>query len=303
MPTQLTYAIRTTPDPLTAGAADASLTLLATNETDKPIPLEGISISIPVGTEADDLTDLPDQIVADFPEGWKENPPNKSQPGVYKVVFIPAAGSMAQYEESTLALPAQKSLFERLLTISLRLLSSLLGRSRKVQEDQIDGSLVVAESTQPTVSVPANGSLTFVLNKVAVNSNAGTVDLTITEGTVRQPTESLPVSKFPANWGSITFSVTPPVLPTAGDVSLKWNGPSGATYMIEYLDPSTQKPVSIPRSGQPPLGNSGTYPGSSDPKLNITATTLFTLTVSKVIGGKTFTFQPQQTVTVGVVPT
>ncbi|MEL7427730.1 MAG: hypothetical protein AAFN81_32370 [Bacteroidota bacterium] len=52
MPTQLTYTIHTVPNPLTAGATDATVTLLATNETDNPISVEGIPINIPVGAEA-----------------------------------------------------------------------------------------------------------------------------------------------------------------------------------------------------------------------------------------------------------
>ncbi|MEL7425049.1 MAG: hypothetical protein AAFN81_18830, partial [Bacteroidota bacterium] len=89
MPTLLTYAIQTTPTPLTAGATDGSLTFLATNETDNPVSIEGISISIPVGTEADQLTKLPASIAVQCPEGWKESPPNKSEPGVYKIIFVP----------------------------------------------------------------------------------------------------------------------------------------------------------------------------------------------------------------------
>ncbi|MEL7426540.1 MAG: YncE family protein, partial [Bacteroidota bacterium] len=302
MPTQLTYAIRTTPAPLTAGATDASITLLATNETDKPISLEGISISIPVGTAADDLTNLPDQIVGDSPKGWKENPPNKSQPGVYKVIFVPEASLVAQEQEPSLETPAQKTMLERLVTLLLRLILFLRGRSQTEQEEEIRNSLVTTEGTQPTVSVPANGSLTFTLTKVATNNQAGSVQLTITQGTKGKPEKVLKVSKVPTSWKGISFTATPPDLPATGDVTLNWNGPKGATYTIEYIDPSTQKPVNIPMAGQPPLANSGKYPGSSDPKLQITATTEFTLTVTQVVHGKSLKYQPQQTVSVGEVP-
>ncbi|MEL7425048.1 MAG: cytochrome D1 domain-containing protein [Bacteroidota bacterium] len=245
MSTQLTYVIRTTPNPLTAGAANASVTLLATNETDKAISLEGISIGIPVGTEADDLTNLPGQIVADYPKVWKENPPNTSKPGVYKIIFAPESG---------------------------------------------------------TIPVAPHSSLTFVLNKIAINSVDGTVDLSITEGSVGQPTQVISASKFPKSWGEVSFSAQPPDLAAAGDVTLKWDGPTGATYTIEYLDLAKRKIVNIPMAGQAPLANSGSYPGPNEPPLSINATTVFTLTVSEVISGKTYSTQAQQTVTVNVAP-
>ena len=144
MPTQLTYAIRTTPNPLTAGATDASITLLATNKTDKAVSLEGISIGIPAGTVADDLTNLPKQIVVDYPRGWKGNPPNTSKPGVYKIIFVPESGE---------------------------------------------------------IPVAPHSSLTFVLNKIAINGADGTVGLNITEGSAGQPTQVISVSKFPKSWG------------------------------------------------------------------------------------------------------
>ncbi|MEL7425047.1 MAG: YncE family protein [Bacteroidota bacterium] len=245
MPTQLTYAIRTMPNPLTAEATDASITLLATNETDSAVSIEGLIISIPIGTEADDLTNLPNQIVVDYPKGWKESPPNISEPGVYKIIFVPKSG---------------------------------------------------------TIPVAPHSSLTFVLNKIAINGADGTVDLSITEGSASQPTKVIPVSKFPKGWGSIVFNATPPDMRSAGDVTLNWNGPAGATYTIEYLDPATQQVVPIPAPGGPALSNSGNYPGTNDPALHISATTVFTLTVTKTIAGHKFKYQPQQTVSVGIAP-
>ncbi|MEL7426539.1 MAG: YncE family protein [Bacteroidota bacterium] len=270
MPTQLVYAIQTTPIPLTAAATDASITLLATNETDQPVSIEGVIIRIPVGKAADDLTDLPQQILAVPPQGW---PPAKIKrsPGHLEYIFVPSADAV---EMEGVITPAEQ---EKLLSM--------------------------AEMANPQLSVPAHSNLTFVLDKIAVNGKEGTVELLIKEGSLGEPKKVIDLPKFPASWGTISFAATPPNLTGPGDVSLQWNGPEGATYTIEYIDPRTQQIVNLPASGQPPLSNTGTYPGPSDPKLHISATTLFTLTVTKVIEGRTFTFQPQQIVSVSVVPT
>ncbi|MEL7426538.1 MAG: hypothetical protein AAFN81_26335, partial [Bacteroidota bacterium] len=131
----------------------------------------------------------------------------------------------------------------------------------------------------------------------------GTSTLTLTEGSKGQPTQDIPISKFPTGWGVVTFTASPSNLSAAGDVTLKWDGPAGATYAIEYFDHKTQQVVNIPKPGNPPLANKGQYPSASAPALNIDQTTIFTLIVTSVFSGQTHLIRAQQTVLVGLHPT
>lgn len=153
-----------------------------------------------------------------------------------------------------------------------------------------------------SISIANLESIVFTLTEIDI-SIKGVANLILTEGSSGSPTMSIPISKFPAQWGDINFKAVPPTLQNKGDVTLTWSGPAAAEYHIKYIDPDTQQPVTIPTQGQPPLSNSGTYPEGNDPPLTINATTIFTLVVSAVISGQRYKTLSQQTVTVGEVPT
>jgi hypothetical protein len=68
-PAILTYDISSDPFPLHANATNVNITIVATNNSAKEIPLEGFSFTFPVGTEGSQLTNAGDVIVAIAPEG------------------------------------------------------------------------------------------------------------------------------------------------------------------------------------------------------------------------------------------
>jgi len=151
-------------------------------------------------------------------------------------------------------------------------------------------------------TVPAGGSLTFMLNAMRVNQQAGTATVTVAEGSggcspPACPTASLPVTKFPAGWGNVEFRAVKPDVSPGDDASVQWSGPAGATYMLRYYTPATG-PVTVPTQGAPPLGSSGVYPGAAGPALPLQLTTVFTLDVAYTAGGATYLAQRQVTVEV-----
>jgi len=300
MSTLLTYALKTSPNPLTASAKNASMTLLATNNSDKSVSIEGIFITIPVGADGGNLTNLPNQIVATPPDGWPAATSNPSA-GIFKIIFAAPSNFITIPEEVVQQQSKKKPIFHHFIAFFRQIITTFFFW-KKPKGQEAPTAETTAENKQSTVAVPAHGSLEFVLSKIAVNGTVGTVKLTITEGSTDEPTQVVPVSKFPTGWGEVNFNADPPNLSKAGNVKLTWNGPSGATYSIQYLDPSTQKIVNIPTEGQPPLANSGAYPGQSNSPLNISATTVFTLLVTEVISGNKYKTQAQQTVTVSKVP-
>ena len=96
MPTLLTYSLSTDPSPLQASpSADAlevaTLTLLATNLTKASILLKGISVRLPVGSGAAQLTENAGLIGVVLPEGWVLHNTQKP-PGAVVYVFYPPAG-------------------------------------------------------------------------------------------------------------------------------------------------------------------------------------------------------------------
>jgi len=296
MSTLLTYRINTSPNPITEGATSASITLLATNHSDSPVSIEGIFMTIPVGTDADDLTNLPNQIVAAPPDGWPAATSNSSA-GIFKIIFAAPSSTVTPEE-------AFKKITILYYFISVfRWIFTVLFFWRTTKKQKIPSSFTAAESSLPTVAVPAHGSLEFVLSSIAINETVGTVELTITEGSTGEPTEVISISKFPTEWGVVTFNANTANTSSGTDITLNWNGPANATYSIQYLDPSTQQTITIPTEGQPPLANSGTYPGQGDPPLSISATTVFTLLVTAVISGTEYETQAQQTVVVADIPT
>lgn len=240
MATQLTYALSTTPGPLTAGLDNAIITITATNNSGSVVSLQGLSIGVSTGTGANNLTNNPGQMNAVTPVGWQEDKPNQTQ-GSYTLVFTP---------------------------------------------------------TSSPVQVPPNESLVFTISNIQLNNMAGASDIIIIEGTAGNPSQALSVSVFPGGWGNIVFSASPTYLDGGGDVILSWNGPSGATYELQYTNLTTGVTTPI----QATLNNYGVYPGANQQPLNITATTLYTLTVTAVVDGTTVTATPQVTVAVVAPP-
>jgi hypothetical protein len=151
-------------------------------------------------------------------------------------------------------------------------------------------------------TLPANSSLNFVFNNIAVNTVTGSVDIHVIEGSGKCippncPTQTLTVTKFPNGWGKVSLFVEPPVISSGGSVSLEWEGPVGATYTIEYYTPQSGIVV-IPAAGKPKLANKGKYPGQDDPPLTLKQTTIFTLDVEENIDGRMYQAQEQKTATV-----
>ena len=96
MPTLLAYSLSTNPLPLQASpSADAptvaTLMLLATNLTKASVPLKGISVRLPVGSGAAELTASPLLIGAVPPAGWTLHS-TQTPLGAVVYVFYPPAG-------------------------------------------------------------------------------------------------------------------------------------------------------------------------------------------------------------------
>jgi microcystin-dependent protein len=141
--------------------------------------------------------------------------------------------------------------------------------------------------------------LDFVCNDLVMNQQPGTCVVEIEETIPNDENLALlQVGKFPHGWGEVYFSVEPANIEAGESTTLKWIGPEGAVYKIEYAIPG--KIVKIPKQGQDPLGPNGTYPGKGDPPLTLATTTTFTLHVSMSDGR--YKAQQQRTVTVLAQP-
>jgi YVTN family beta-propeller protein len=155
-------------------------------------------------------------------------------------------------------------------------------------------------------TLPAGYSLTFSFFNIPVNRTPGTFLSEITEGIGGCggdcPSVTIPLTKFPSGWGSVTFWAEPANIAYEGNTTLKWRGPQGATYTIEYLDKSNGQVVHLPQSGKPPFSNNGEYPGLNNPPLKLISDTTFTLNVSLVINNVPQTASEQVTVSVGPPP-
>ena len=162
-------------------------------------------------------------------------------------------------------------------------------------------TFVFTPKSGETTIVPAYGSLVFRLTDIIVTSK-GIAKISVMEGTTDDPTIDFSVSKFPSGWGKISFSALPPNLVNSGDVNLNWNGPVKTTYRIQYIDMHTQKIITIPAEGDPPLNHFGSYPGPNDPPLTIDITTNFTLEVEALILGQKYYTEISREVTVGEIP-
>jgi DNA-binding beta-propeller fold protein YncE len=103
----LTWSLGAEPFPLQASAATgglspATLTILATNATTAPVTLQGVSITLPVGLGATELTPDPTGIVPVPPPGWPA--PQVSYPaGAAVWVFLPPQGGGAVPADGSLA--------------------------------------------------------------------------------------------------------------------------------------------------------------------------------------------------------
>ncbi|MEM7113663.1 MAG: beta-propeller fold lactonase family protein [Chloroflexota bacterium] len=141
--------------------------------------------------------------------------------------------------------------------------------------------------------------LTFRLQNVAVNRQPGVAQITITEGSARNmresPTVELALSKFPNDWGTISFFADTPSIKFEGSAKVEWHGPP-ATYTLQYDTPDAGV-VTIPKPGKPALGRNGVYPAAGQ-SLKLEQTTTFTLNVSTTIGGHPYKAQKQVTVMV-----
>jgi YVTN family beta-propeller protein len=146
--------------------------------------------------------------------------------------------------------------------------------------------------------------IAFIFNNVELNSQAGTVEIEVMEGSndckpPDCPTQNLQITKFPNGWGQVTYwtNPSPPIVPYDSGITLNWSGPSGATYTIEYYTPQTGA-VNVPATGAPALSNEGQYPGNNDPQLLLTSDTVFYLKVVETISGQTYSAQQQITATI-----
>jgi DNA-binding beta-propeller fold protein YncE len=157
---------------------------------------------------------------------------------------------------------------------------------------------------QPTGdgTVASQQSLSFTFNNVEVNRTPGTCEVVVTEGSNDCqppvcPTKTIDVAKFPAGWGTVAFWAEPDMIPSDGSTTLKWAGPGGATYTIDYYTSATG-PVHVPEPGQKNLSNQGQYPSLTAPPLQLAQTTTFYLTVVDRINNQRYEAQQQVTVTV-----
>ena len=163
-------------------------------------------------------------------------------------------------------------------------------------------TFVFMPTSGKTFKFPAHESISFEFTNIIIVKK-GLANITITEKRKGCSSIQLHVSKFPEGWGTVTFSATPPNIINKGDVSLNWKGPKDASYVIKYLDPESQQPITIPKQGGAALGPIGPYPGPNDPSININRTTTFTLQVKANILGQLYSTEIQKQVTVGEIPT
>jgi hypothetical protein len=81
-PAVLTYDISSDPFPLHANATNVNITIVATNNSAKEVPLEGFTITFPVGTAGSQLTNAGAAIVAIAPEGLGAPDKNDVEGGI-----------------------------------------------------------------------------------------------------------------------------------------------------------------------------------------------------------------------------
>lgn len=155
-------------------------------------------------------------------------------------------------------------------------------------------------------ALPADQSLSFVFGTVEVNAVPGPLTLTVMEGSggcslPACPSTNLQLTKFPSGWGQVTFSASDDHVTLGTPVTLGWQGPAGATYVLDFYLPQAGVVV-VPAAGAPALGNQGVYPGTAGPPLVMEQTTTFNLTVTDNVAETEYTAKSQYTVNVLVPP-
>jgi hypothetical protein len=254
MPTLLRYALTTSLFPLQTSPESgdpvvSTLTIVASNAHPSPntntVQLQGLIVTVPVGSNGADLTEDAQAIAPVAPAGWRLQG-TQYPSGSASFIFVPQGGSA-----------------------------------------QVGGT-----------------SLVFTLTSVAMNRQTGTVEVNVTEGSggcqaPNCPVQPLYVTKFPNGWGAVSYTATPnpPIVPPGSGPTLRWSGPAGATYTIDYYLPDSGI-VTVPAQGSPPLSNEGVYPAHGDPPLQLTQTTTFYLSVTDTIDGVPYQDQKQIDVTV-----
>ncbi len=134
MATLLTYTIITDPFPLQAGAASATLTLVASNETSVAVSLSWLTIKIPVGPMAQQLTSQATVIGPVPPAGWNnQNPQPTPSPGFFIFGFLPGSSGTAS-TPPVATIPAGTSILFILNDIQVN------NRSGPVEIDITEGS-------------------------------------------------------------------------------------------------------------------------------------------------------------------
>lgn len=149
----------------------------------------------------------------------------------------------------------------------------------------------------------SQSSLVFIFNNIPINTQPGTAQIEITEGSSgcqppNCPSVLLDLTKFPAAWGAVTYFANPLIVAVGGATTLYWSGPAGATYSIEYYDYQQGAIINVPGVGQAPLSNQGQYPAQGQPPLVPAQMTVFTLNVEESIGTQLYRAQQQVVVTV-----
>ncbi len=151
---------------------------------------------------------------------------------------------------------------------------------------------------QGYASVGANKSLSFTFENLTINRVIGTAEIVVTEqqsnGVDEERQHKLPITKFPSDWQPTRFEVAKPIVAYGGRPVLRWAGPAGATYSIQFYTPETDVVV-VPAAGEDPLAPSGQYEG---PKLY--QLTIFTMVVEKEIAGQPYVARTQVLVQVRV---
>ncbi len=264
----LNYRIMTDPFPLQASAETGSpiiaqLTIVATNSTSSTVNLQAITIALPVGDGANELTPDATSIRPVVPD----NPVNP----------LPAGSSSAT--NPTPSTPGTNPVTHDLWWIDP------------------EGSPYTFTAPDNYPGLGSDASLVFVFNNVEINKTPGNTVLTITEYGDQQATGTVEMDKFPNGWGTVTFGANPEIVEKNKGTTLHWSGPAG-TYTIEYYTPQGGI-VNVPAAGARALSNEGVYPARTDPPLSLKQDTNFYLNVTETTSSG-LTYSAQQPVTVTV---
>ena len=125
--------------------------------------------------------------------------------------------------------------------------------------------------------------LVFRFTAIAVNAEAGTVSLAVTEnlGSGKSTTATIDISKFPQDFDVGGFLADPPEIDPGGTTTLNWKGSLPATYTLVYNGRSTR------------VEAAGPFPVSG-----LTDTTTFTLRCQSSVAGHDLRIDLQATVQV-----